>query len=240
MTFMTLPQRIELEQGKKTPSEIRELTLSHSKSTVIEGLSDEFTNLEVLNLVSVGLEDLSGLPKLPSLKILDLSNNAISGGLEALLNCPNLETLNLSANKVATIDALVPLAKLSCLSSIDLFNCEVTGLENYRKTVFAALPNLKYLDGLDENNEEEPTGAVPNGDVEEAGSPSACSARPSKMSRKAYHGRFVVVVANVAAPTRFIFPDRPLAVLVQHFAWSRNFRAATDPNLASQGRCGGR
>ncbi|GAA54963.1 acidic leucine-rich nuclear phosphoprotein 32-related protein [Clonorchis sinensis] len=150
MTFMTLPQRIELEQGKKAPSEIKELTLSHSKSTVIEGLSDEFTNLEVLNLVSVGLEDLSGLPKLPSLKILDLSNNAISGGLEALLNCPNLETLNLSANKVATIDALLPLAKLSCLSSIDLFNCEVTGLENYRKTVFAALPNLKYLDGLDD------------------------------------------------------------------------------------------
>ncbi|KAG5441358.1 Acidic leucine-rich nuclear phosphoprotein 32- protein [Clonorchis sinensis] len=168
MTFMTLPQRIELEQGKKAPSEIKELTLSHSKSTVIEGLSDEFTNLEVLNLVSVGLEDLSGLPKLPSLKILDLSNNAISGGLEALLNCPNLETLNLSANKVATIDALLPLAKLSCLSSIDLFNCEVTGLENYRKTVFAALPNLKYLDGLDENNEEEPTGVIPNGDVEEA------------------------------------------------------------------------
>ncbi|OON13993.1 leucine Rich repeat-containing domain protein [Opisthorchis viverrini] len=168
MTFMTLPQRIELEQGKKAPSEIKELTLSHSKSTVIEGLSDEFTNLEVLNLVGVGLEDLSGLPKLPSLKILDLSNNAISGGLEALLNCPNLETLNLSANKVATIDTLLPLAKLSCLSSIDLFNCEVTGLENYRKTVFAALPNLKYLDGLDENNEEEPTGAVPNGDVEEA------------------------------------------------------------------------
>ncbi|KER20734.1 hypothetical protein T265_10787 [Opisthorchis viverrini] len=169
MTFMTLPQRIELEQGKKAPSEIKELTLSHSKSTVIEGLSDEFTNLEVLNLVGVGLEDLSGLPKLPSLKILDLSNNAISGGLEALLNCPNLETLNLSANKVATIDTLLPLAKLSCLSSIDLFNCEVTGLENYRKTVFAALPNLKYLDGLDENNEEEPTGAVPNGDVEEVG-----------------------------------------------------------------------
>ncbi len=37
---------------------------------------------------------------------------------------------------------------------MDLFNCEVTGLENYREKVFELLPNLQYLDGYDQQNEE--------------------------------------------------------------------------------------
>ncbi|CAH8655723.1 unnamed protein product [Dicrocoelium dendriticum] len=171
MTFMTLSQRIELERGKKVPNEIRELNLDHSKSTSIDGLTEEYTSLETLSLVSVGLECLAGLPKLPSLKTLTLSNNAIKGGLDAILNCPNLEQLNLSGNKIESVDALLPLAKLSSLRSLDLFNCDVAGSENYRKAVFAALPNLKYLDGYDESMESEPEsedhGGLPNGDATE-------------------------------------------------------------------------
>ncbi|CAH8621148.1 unnamed protein product [Schistosoma margrebowiei] len=155
MTYMTLLQRIELERGKREPGEITELNLDNSKSVDIEGLTDEYSSLEVLSMMNVGLQSLAGLPCLTSLKNLELSNNLISGGLDALLKCPNIEQLNLSSNKIESMDVLIPLAKLSELKSLDLGNCPVTATENYRKKAFAMIPSLKYLDGLDENNEEE-------------------------------------------------------------------------------------
>lgn len=38
---------------------------------------------------------------------------------------------------------------LPSLRDLDLFNCAVTEVENYRAGVFDLLPNLKYLDGFD-------------------------------------------------------------------------------------------
>ena len=40
------------------------------------------------------------------------------------------------------------------LKHLDLFNCEVTQLDDYREQVFELLPNLKYLDGFDKNDKE--------------------------------------------------------------------------------------
>lgn len=172
MTFMNLSQRIELEKGKRQPSEVKELNLDRSKASSIEGLTDEYTNLETLSLVNVGLKTLSGLPALPALKVLDLTDNGISDGLDVLVNCPNLVKLNLSSNKISSVEVLTPLAKLSCLRSLDLSNSDIADSDNYRKTIFAALPNLKYLDGIDENNEsesesEEQDGLVSNGVAED-------------------------------------------------------------------------
>ena len=40
------------------------------------------------------------------------------------------------------------------MKSLDLFNCEVTSLDNYREKVFELLENLQFLDGYDCNNQE--------------------------------------------------------------------------------------
>lgn len=40
------------------------------------------------------------------------------------------------------------------MKHLDLFNCEVTQLDDYREQVFELLPNLKYLDGFDKNDKE--------------------------------------------------------------------------------------
>ncbi|CAH8624342.1 unnamed protein product [Heterobilharzia americana] len=185
MTYMTLVQRVELERGKREPGEITELNLDNSKSVDVEGLTDEYSSLEVLSMTNVGLQSLAGLPCLTSLKSvspsdftntalkLELSSNLISGGLDALLKCPNIEQLNLSSNKIESVEALLPLAKLSELRSLDLGNCPVTATDNYRKKTFAIIPSLKYLDGLDENNEEEVFGGeFLNGGLEQGGKPS--------------------------------------------------------------------
>jgi hypothetical protein len=44
---------------------------------------------------------------------------------------------------------------LTSLRNLDLFNCEVTNLENYREKVFETLDGLQYLDGYDRNDQEQ-------------------------------------------------------------------------------------
>jgi hypothetical protein len=45
-------------------------------------------------------------------------------------------------------------ASLSNLRTLDLFNCKVTTLDKYRGRVFEILPQLKSLDGYDQNDKE--------------------------------------------------------------------------------------
>ncbi|VDK42098.1 unnamed protein product [Anisakis simplex] len=149
-----MENRIELELRGRRPSEVHELYLDNCRATSIAGLNEEFTSLQTLSMINVGLTSLKGLPALNSLKRLEVSDNRIAGGLEVLHGCPNLTHLVLSGNKIADIQSLAPLTELKNLISLDLFNCDVSHADNYRADVFKALPNLKYLDGFDENDEE--------------------------------------------------------------------------------------
>lgn len=49
---------------------------------------------------------------------------------------------------------MTPLKKLKELSALDLFDCDVTEIGDYRQKVFDLLPQLKYLDGFDVNDIE--------------------------------------------------------------------------------------
>uniref|UniRef100_A0A673WE80 Acidic leucine-rich nuclear phosphoprotein 32 family member n=1 Tax=Salmo trutta TaxID=8032 RepID=A0A673WE80_SALTR len=86
---------------------VRELVLDNCRSNEgkIEGLTEEFVNLEFLSLINVGLLSVSNLPRLGKLKKLELSDNRISGGLDVLAEkLPNLTHLNLSRNKLKDIN----------------------------------------------------------------------------------------------------------------------------------------
>uniref|UniRef100_A0AAZ1X3J2 Acidic leucine-rich nuclear phosphoprotein 32 family member n=1 Tax=Oreochromis aureus TaxID=47969 RepID=A0AAZ1X3J2_OREAU len=131
---------------------VQELVLDNCRSSEgkIEGITEEFSNLELLSLINVGLTSVADIPKLDKLKKLELSDNRISGGLEVLAErLVNLTHLNLSGNKFKDISTLEPLKKLPQLKSLDLFNCEVTNLADYRESIFKLLPQLTYLDGYD-------------------------------------------------------------------------------------------
>uniref|UniRef100_A0A0N5A7Q8 LRRcap domain-containing protein n=1 Tax=Syphacia muris TaxID=451379 RepID=A0A0N5A7Q8_9BILA len=150
-----MENRIESERRGRKPEEVENLNLDNIKSKTITGLTDEYKGLKTLSVINAGLTSLEGLPKLPSLKRLDLSDNKISDGLESITGCPALTHLNLAGNSISSIDALNPLTKLENLVSLDLFNCEVSHSEKYREKVFKMFPNLKWLDGTDENDELE-------------------------------------------------------------------------------------
>lgn len=154
-----MKKRIHLELRNRTPSDVKELVLDNCRSNEgkIEGLTDEFEELEFLSTINVGLTSVANLPKLNKLKKLELSDNRISGGLEVLAEkCPNLTHLNLSGNKIKDLSTIEPLKKLESLKSLDLFNCEVTNLNDYRENVFKLLPQLTYLDGYDKEDKEAP------------------------------------------------------------------------------------
>ncbi|XP_046930829.1 acidic leucine-rich nuclear phosphoprotein 32 family member A isoform X2 [Lynx rufus] len=152
------PQALWL-QSLVQMKEVKELVLDNCRSIEgkIEGLTDEFEELEFLSTINVGLTSVANLPKLNKLKKLELSDNRISGGLEVLAEkCPNLTHLNLSGNKIKDLSTIEPLKKLENLKSLDLFNCEVTNLNDYRENVFKLLPQLTYLDGYDRDDKEAP------------------------------------------------------------------------------------
>ncbi|XP_077187854.1 acidic leucine-rich nuclear phosphoprotein 32 family member D-like [Paroedura picta] len=163
---MEMEKRLTAELRNKKPGEVKELVLDNCRSDdgKICGLSSDFENLEFLSMINVHLLTVSNLPRLNKLRKLELSDNRISGGLEVLAEkTPNLTHLNLSGNKIKDINTLEPLKKLPHLQSLDLFNCEVTMLINYRESVFGLLPQLTYLDGFDASDNEAPD-SDPEGD----------------------------------------------------------------------------
>lgn len=150
-----MEKRIVLERRGKKPSQVSELNLDNVRAIQIEGLSDEYTSLETLSLINVGLTTLKGFPKLPELRRLELGENRISNSLVALKDCPKLSHLNLSNNKIKDLEALEPLKSFESLTHLDLFNNEICNMDDYRSKIFKLLPGLKYLDDADADENEE-------------------------------------------------------------------------------------
>ena len=170
LVTMDMKKRLTLELRNRKAAEVKEMVLDNCRSDdgKITGLTSDFGNLEFLSMININLLSVSNLPNLGQLRKLELSDNRISGGLEVLAEkTPNLTHLNLSGNKIKDINTLEPLKKLTHLTSLDLFNCEVTMLNNYRESVFALLPQLTYLDGFDADDREAPD-SDPEPDGEDA------------------------------------------------------------------------
>ncbi|XP_077362757.1 acidic leucine-rich nuclear phosphoprotein 32 family member D-like isoform X2 [Festucalex cinctus] len=179
---MDMKKRITLELRNRDPAEVAEMVVDNSRSVSgeVEGLSDKFVELEVLSMVNVGLNSLAKLPSLPKLRKLELSENNLSDSFETLSEkCPNLIYLNLSSNMIKELSDVEALQDLKSLQSLDLLNCEITSMKEYRACVFELLPQVTYLDGFDRGENEAPDseaydededgedGAGPTGDYDD-------------------------------------------------------------------------
>ncbi|MCI34714.1 acidic leucine-rich nuclear phosphoprotein 32-related, partial [Trifolium medium] len=85
------------------------------------------------------------------------SDNRIAGGLEFLVQAglDSLRDLDLSNNRIQFIEDLAPLAQVK-LVSLDLYECPVTRVKDYRSRVFGLIKSLKYLDKMDAEENERP------------------------------------------------------------------------------------
>uniref|UniRef100_A0A182J9X9 U2A'/phosphoprotein 32 family A C-terminal domain-containing protein n=1 Tax=Anopheles atroparvus TaxID=41427 RepID=A0A182J9X9_ANOAO len=152
-----MEKRILLEKRGRSDDQITELILDNCRSTYIDGLTESFTALETLSLINVGLVSLKNFPKLSNLRKLELSDNRISNGLSNLTGSPKLTHLNLSGNRIKDFEELQPLKDLQNLEVLDLFNNQVTLIDNYRDKIFQLIPSLTYLDGFDKDFAEAPS-----------------------------------------------------------------------------------
>ncbi|XP_037639615.1 acidic leucine-rich nuclear phosphoprotein 32 family member E-like isoform X1 [Sebastes umbrosus] len=173
---MEMKKRVSLELRNRSPAEVAEMVVDNCRSSdgEVEGLTDEYKELEILSMVNVGLSSLSKLPSLPKLRKLEVSDNIIVGGLDKLAEkCPNLTYLNLSGNKIKELSSIETLQNLKNLKSLDLYSCEVSTLDDYRESIFELLPQITFLDGYDQEDNEVPDseGDNDNDDDDEAGPP---------------------------------------------------------------------
>merc|ERR1712113_158621 len=79
----------------------------------------------------------------------------MGNGLGALQDCPMLSHLNLSNNKIKDLEGIEPLKSFDHLTHLDLFNNDICNMDDYRTKVFKLLPNLKYLDDADADDNDE-------------------------------------------------------------------------------------
>lgn len=152
----SMAKRIESEVRGRNADEIVELNLDNCQSTngTISGVGNEFINVGILSMINCGLTTLKGFPKMPALQRLELSDNRISAGLEHLSGSRGITHLHLMGNKIADVNALEPLKSMAALTSLDMFGCPITKIEQYREKIFKMLPQLVYLDGFDANDQE--------------------------------------------------------------------------------------
>lgn len=149
-------------EGEKDHASAKTLTLDGAVKCVQgrlppPSLLERFQNLLHLSIANVGVSSLEQFPRLRSLQKLNLSDNRIAGGLEFLVQAglDSLRDLDLSNNRIQYIEDLAPLAQLK-LVSLDLYECPVTRVKDYRSRVFGLIKSVKYLDKMDAEENERP------------------------------------------------------------------------------------
>ncbi|KAL3527089.1 hypothetical protein ACH5RR_011745 [Cinchona calisaya] len=148
--------------GQTDVASVRTLTLDGAVKCVHgrlppPSLFEKFNNLQHLSIANIGVSSLEQFPRLQNLQKLILSDNRIAGGLEFLVESglDSLRDLDLSNNRIQDINDLRPLAELR-LVSLDLYECPVTRVKDYRSRVFGLIKSLKYLDKMDAEENERP------------------------------------------------------------------------------------
>ncbi|EAK88486.1 U2 snrnp-specific A' protein [Cryptosporidium parvum Iowa II] len=141
-------------------SEVKELVLDGVKLRELTQQDSEFlgrfSELQYLSLNATGLQRLDNFPLLENLKVLEIQDNHISGGLDILQNYKNLRCLLLGGNKIKDFSELIVLKELPKLETLSLLLNPIAekNSESYRSIVFETLPNLQILDEMNKEGKE--------------------------------------------------------------------------------------
>ena len=131
-------------------SNLTTLYLQNNFIEKIEGL-DQLSLIDTLNLAHNYIEKVENLQNLTHLQSLDLERNRLktAESLEGLTECPSIKILNLTGNGLSgdPEQILSVLARLPNLRVLRLdANPFVPNTPNYRRLVILKLPQLNYLD----------------------------------------------------------------------------------------------
>lgn len=130
---------------------LQTLDLSYNNISQIEGLDS--LPIRELNVSHNRLSSLQGLTALPCLSALDASDNLISS-LSPLQQCPHLNYVNVSNNKLEHIRQVEFLLETQWLHVLLMKDNPCSAKEHYRLRVIFRLANLKRLDSVLVTSEE--------------------------------------------------------------------------------------
>lgn len=115
------------------------------------------SNCSDLGYLSLNKCDVRKLPTFPTgapIERLELCDNKITDGLDALSNLSVLEELHLGGNQITSFEQLKPLAKLSNLRILDLTDCPVVEKDStLQAEIFKLIPTLEAFNGKDVSGE---------------------------------------------------------------------------------------
>ena len=127
----------------------------------IEKLSDQdkqflenFTDVQKLSMSLTQLKSFANLPKWDQLRRIEAAENQLTGSSLAELQqfSGSLQVLKLANNRIANIDEIVHLTSFKKLENLDLVENPITKVDGYRQKIFEKLPQLKVLDGRDQDD----------------------------------------------------------------------------------------
>ena len=124
-----------------------QLDLRGYKISIIENLSatnDQFGSIDLSDNSISKIESLPKLMHLHSLMFINIRVTSIEK--DFAINCPNLENLILTNNKISNIEEIDNLCSCKSLVRLSLVDNMITKLKYYRLYVIYNLPNLRVLD----------------------------------------------------------------------------------------------
>lgn len=131
---------------------VRELKLSNSSLESTRSLGTDWKNLEILWLVQTNLQNIDGISAFPKLKELYCAFNNISS-LSSLFFNETIQVLDIEGNQIEDFNEIESLQYCFSLFSLNLAGNPISKSPEYQQKVFKTIPNLKYLDDLEQNTE---------------------------------------------------------------------------------------
>lgn len=132
-----------------------QLDLRSYKISIIENLSATNDQFSCIDLSDNSISKIDSLPKLTRLRTLMIINNRISSiEKDFAINCPNLENLILTNNKITNIEEIDNLCSCKSIVRLSLVDNLITKIKFYRLYVIYNLPNLRVLDFQQVKNHE--------------------------------------------------------------------------------------
>jgi hypothetical protein len=158
MKFSSLHEAMTDYVSETNDESVEELSEAILDGHSIPDLGDLtfLSKCDKLGYLSLNKCDIKSLPKFPKgLKIerLEICDNKLSGGLEALSDLEFLEELHLGGNQFSSIEALKPLSDLKSLRILDLTDCPVCNGASLGAEIFKMIPTLEAFNGKDETGE---------------------------------------------------------------------------------------
>ena len=158
---MNLYKELQEKLSEHKPTEVDELILDDLFENVKTFTEDNkrdlerYTNLVHLSLNGFGLESLKNFPKIPTLQVLELRSNHLTGADFGKLKelYPELYKLKVGENPIKDVSVFKGL-NLVTLKKLEVEETQLASSKDYKTSLFELMPDLDVINGISRDGDE--------------------------------------------------------------------------------------